>query len=74
MSETHLVQIPEFSAPAEYAVKLTLQVPGPMYPHRKHKEYRLLTVAGGITLPFVPYPGLYLAFSKPHWKRKRDPV
>ena len=34
-------------------------------------RYRLLTVEGTITLPFVPYPGLYLTFSKPHWKKKK---
>lgn len=57
---------------AEYTVKLMLQVPGPLRPRRKYKEYKLLTAEGTITLPFVPYPGLYLAFSKPNPK-KRDP-
>ena len=57
---------------AEYTVKLMLQVPGPLRPRRKYKEYKLLTAEGTITLPFVPYPGLYLTFSKPNPK-KRDP-
>lgn len=75
MSNSDFHQMPEYSRPGEYTVKLMLQVPGPLYPRRKHKQYRLLTVEGTITLPFVPYPGLYLTFSKPHWnKRKRDPV
>ena len=34
-------------------------------------EHRLLTAEGSTTLPFVPYPGLYLTFSKP---RKRGVV
>ncbi|WP_145248749.1 hypothetical protein [Aeoliella mucimassa] len=34
-----------------------------------------MTVEGEITLPFVPYSGLYLTFSKPHWRKKhKDPV
>lgn len=75
MSETDFQQMPEFSRPGEYAVKLMLQVPGPLYPRRKYKQYRPLTVEGTITLPFVPYPGLYVTFSKPHWKKKKeDPV
>ncbi len=75
MNNTDLHKIPEFSVPGEYAVKLMLQVPGPLYPRRKHKQYRLLTVEGTITLPFVPYPGMYLTFSKPHRKTKKtEPV
>ncbi len=73
MSDTNFHQMPEYSPPDEYTVKLMLQVPGPLYPRRKHNQYRLLTVEGAITLPFVPYPGLYVTFSKPHWKKK-DPV
>lgn len=75
MGDTGLLPIPEFSNAGEYAVKLMLQVPGPRYPRRKYKEHRLLTVEGAITLPFVPYPGLYVTFSKPHWrKNKKDPA
>jgi hypothetical protein len=74
MSDTDSHQMPEYNAPDGYTVKLMLQVPGPLYPRRKHKQYRLLTVEGTITLPFVPYPGLYVTFSKPHLKKKKDPV
>ncbi|MFN0197133.1 MAG: hypothetical protein ACKVT0_10320 [Planctomycetaceae bacterium] len=74
MTDAEYHQMPEYSTPGEYKVKLILQVPGPLYPRRKYKEYRLLTVEGAFTLPFVPYPGLYLTFSKPHWKKKRNPV
>lgn len=43
--------------------------------HWSFKQYRLLTVEGAITLPFVPYPGLYVTLSKPHWKsKKKEPV
>jgi hypothetical protein len=75
MSDTDFHQMPEYSTPGEYTVKLMLHVPGPLHPRRKYKQYRLLTVEGTITLPFVPYPGLYVTFSKPHWKKnKKDPV
>src|SRR4029078_2861012 len=73
MSGTDFHRISEYSTPGQYTVKLMLQVPGPLYPRRKYKKYRLLTVEGAITLPFVPYPGLYVTFS--HWKKKKkDPV
>jgi hypothetical protein len=67
------MQMPSSSFPVEYTVKLMLQTPGPLYPRRKYKEYKLLTAEKNITLPFVPYPGLYLTFSKPHPK-KVDPI
>lgn len=54
----------------EYTVKLRLQIPGPLYPRRKYQQHKLLTAEGNITLPFVPYPGLYVTFSKPHPKKK----
>ena len=75
MSDTDFYQLAEYSTSGEYRVKLMLKVPGPLYPRRKHKRYRLLTVEGTITLPFVPYPGLYVTLTKPHWKKKKkDPV
>lgn len=74
MTDIEPHQIPEYSAPGEYTVKLMLRVPGPLCPRRKHQQHRLLTVEGGITLPFVPYPGLYVTLSKPHWGRRRDPA
>ncbi len=63
----------EHSNPVEYTLKLTVRVPWPLRPRRKYKEYELLTAEGTITLPFVPYPGLYLRFSKPNPKKK-DPL
>jgi hypothetical protein len=62
----------EHSNSVEYKLKLTIRVPGPLRPRRKYKEYELLTAEGTTTLPFVPYPGLYLRFSKPNPKKK-DP-
>src|SRR5262249_25813879 len=69
MDDADLHQIPEFCRTEEYTVELLLRVPGPLYPRRKYKEYRLLTVEKTITLPFVPYPGLYVTLSKPHWRK-----
>lgn len=66
------VTLSENTTSAEYTVKLVLRIPGPLRPRRKYKEYELLTAEGTISLPFVPYPGLYLRFSKPNPK-KRDP-
>jgi hypothetical protein len=75
MSDTDFHQMPEYSMPGEYTVKLMLRVPGPTCPRRKYKQYRLLTVEGKIYLPFVPHPGLYVTFSKLNWKKKeKDPV
>lgn len=54
----------------EYSVKLRLQIPGPPYTRRKYEQHKLLTAEGNITLPFVPYPGLYVTLSKPHPKKK----
>jgi hypothetical protein len=51
-----------------FKVKLTLQAAGPIRSRTKHKEHKLLRAEGCITLPFVPYPGLYLTMEKP---RKR---
>lgn len=63
----------ESSISTEFTVKLVLQIPGPLYPRRKYKEYKLLTAEGATTLPFVPYPGLYVTFSELHPKKK-DPI
>lgn len=57
----------------EYTVKLRLRTPGPLYPRRKYQQHKLITAEGNITLPFVPYPGLYVTFSKPH-PRKKDAI
>jgi hypothetical protein len=53
---------------AEFHVKIMVQIAGPVRPRTKYKEHKLLRAEGSITLPFAPYPGLYLTFSKP---RKR---
>ena len=45
-----------------------VQAAGPIRPRTKYKEHKLLRAEGSITLPFVPYPGLYITFSRP---RKR---
>jgi hypothetical protein len=47
-----------------YRVKLTLHVAGPERPRTKYKEHKLLRAEARITLPFVPYPGLYLTFER----------
>lgn len=51
--------------PSAFQMKITLQAAGPVRPRTKHKENKHLRAEGSITLPFVPYPGLYLTFSKP---------
>jgi hypothetical protein len=50
---------------AEFKVLITLQAAGPIRPRTKYQEHKLLRAEARITLPFVPYPGLYLTFSKP---------
>ena len=42
-----------------------VQAAGPTRPRTKYKEHKLLRAEARITLPFVPYPGLYLTFTKP---------
>jgi hypothetical protein len=49
----------------EFPVTLTIQVPGPVRPRTKYKEHKLMRGEAHITLPFVPFPGLYLTFFKP---------
>ncbi len=67
--------MPGDSTTSEYEVKLKLQVPGPLRPRRKYKQYKLLTAEGNVALPFVPYPGMYLTFAKPNPNpKKRDPL
>ncbi len=52
----------------EFNVNILVQAAGPVRPRTKYKEHKLLRAERNMTLPFVPYPGLYLTFSKP---RKR---
>lgn len=53
---------------SEFVVRIIVQIAGPVRPRTKYKKHKLLRAEGGITLPFAPYPGLYLTFTKP---RKR---
>lgn len=53
------------SSPPDFRVNIMVQAAGPIRPRTKYKEHKLLRAEGSIMLPFVPYPGLYLTFSKP---------
>jgi len=50
---------------SEFNVNILVQAAGPVRPRTKYKKHKLLSAERSITLPFVPYPGLYLTFSKP---------
>ena len=50
---------------SEFRLNIMMQAAGPVRPRTKYKKHKLLRAEGSITLPFVPYPGLYLTFSKP---------
>lgn len=50
---------------SEFSVSLTLEVAGPIRPRTKYKKNKLLRAEKQIMLPFAPYSGLYLTFSKP---------
>lgn len=49
---------------SDFKVSLLVQAAGPMRPRSKHKKHKLLRAEAIISLPFVPYPGLYLTFTK----------
>jgi hypothetical protein len=51
-----------------FKVRLALMAAGPVRLRTKHKENKLLRADACITLPFMPYPGLYLTLERP---RKR---
>jgi hypothetical protein len=57
---------------SEFKVTITVRAAGPRRPRTKYKEHKLLTAETCITLPFVPYPGLYLSFSKP--RKRGEPL
>ncbi len=61
-----------YTRPPDFNVNIMVQVAGPIRPRTKYKEHKLLRAEGSITLPFVPYPGLYLTFSKP--KKRGGPL
>jgi hypothetical protein len=50
---------------SEFKVNILVQAAGPVRPRTKYKKHELLRAERSITLPFMPYPGLYLTFSKP---------
>jgi hypothetical protein len=50
---------------SEFNVNILVQAAGPVRLRTKYKKHKLLRAERSITLPFVPYPGLYLTFSKP---------
>jgi hypothetical protein len=52
----------------DFKVNIMVQIAGPVRPRTKYKKHKLMRAEGSVMLPFVPYPGLYLTFSKP---RKR---
>ena len=56
------------SVPSGFRVNIMIQAAGPTRPRTKYKEHKLLRAEGSVVLPFAPYPGLYVTFSKP---RKR---
>jgi hypothetical protein len=55
---------------SEFKVNILVHAAGPVRPRTKYKKHKLLRAETSITLRFVPYPGLYITFSKP---RKRGP-
>jgi hypothetical protein len=57
---------------SEFHVNIMVQAAGPIRPRTKYKRHRLLRAEARIVLPFAPYPGLYLTFSKP--KKRGMPV
>ena len=50
---------------SEFNVNIVVHAAGPIRPRTKYKKHKLLRAERSMTLPFVPYPGLYLTFSKP---------
>jgi len=45
---------------SDFNVNIMVQVAGPIRPRTKYKKHKLLRAEGGIKLPFVPFPGLFL--------------
>jgi hypothetical protein len=55
-----------------FKVKLTLHAAGPVRARTKHKDHKILRADGCITLPFAPFPGLYLTMEKP--RKRSEPL
>lgn len=49
---------------SQFNVLITVTAAGPVRPRTKYRKNVQLRAEASITLPFVPYPGLYLNFSK----------
>lgn len=64
--------MPSLTNQMEFKVDLMVQAAGPIRPRTKYKEHKLLRAETSITLPFVPYPGLYLTFSQP--RKRGEPL
>jgi hypothetical protein len=60
------------SSQSAFKVNILVQAAGPIRPRTKYKKHKLLRAEGSITLPFAPYPGLFLTFSKP--KKRGEPL
>ena len=60
------------TSPSDFNVNIMVQAAGPIRPRTKYKKHKLLRAEGSFTLRFVPYPGLYLTFSKP--KKRGGPL
>jgi hypothetical protein len=56
---------------SEFKVNVMVHVAGPIRPRTKYKENKLLRAEGSITLPFVPYPGLFLLYSQPKKRQEK---
>lgn len=50
---------------SDFSVNILVQAAGPVRPRTKYKDHKQLRAESRITLPFAPYPGLFLKFSKP---------
>ena len=64
--------MPSMTAASDFKILVTVRAAGPIRPRTKYKEHKLLTAETKITLPFVPYPGLYLSFSRP--RKRGEPL
>jgi hypothetical protein len=49
-----------------------VQAAGPIRSRTKYKDHKLLRAEASVVLPFAPFAGLYLSFSKP--KKRGEPL
>jgi hypothetical protein len=64
--------MPRIAIQSDFNVNIMVQAAGPIRPRTKYKEHKLVRAEGSVTLPFVPYPGLYLTFSRP--RKRGEPL